>query len=82
MIITNAKEFGCAIRKRRNELHYTQVFLADFSGLSVSFISDLENGKPTAELAKALALANLLGLDLFLQKRGQEKADTDRQVSA
>lgn len=81
-MITDAKEFGYAIRKRRKELHYTQAFLADFSGLSVSFISDLENGKPTAELAKALALANLLGLDLFLQKRGQEKADTDRQVSS
>ena len=50
-MITDAKSFGKAIRQRRKDLGYTQLFLADFSGLSVSFISDLENGKsicPTA----------------------------------
>ena len=48
---------------------YTQGFLSEFSGLSVSFISDLENGKKTAELEKAIYLANLLGLDLCLEGR-------------
>ena len=47
----------------------TQGFLSEFSGLSVSFISDLENGKKTAELEKAIYLANLLGLDLCLEGR-------------
>ena len=41
-----------------------------FTGYSVSFISDLENGKPTIELEKAIRLANLLGLDLALIARG------------
>ena len=50
MKITDVKEFGQAIRKRRKELSYTQSFLAEFTGLSVSFISDLERGKSTAEL--------------------------------
>jgi transcriptional regulator with XRE-family HTH domain len=57
------------IRKRRKELGYTQAFLSDFSGLSVTFISDLENGKSTAELGKAIFLANLLGLDVMLVPR-------------
>ena len=65
--------FGKAIRARRKELHYTQGFLAEFSGLSVSFISDLENGKKTIELEKAIYLANLLGLDLIL--KGRENGD-------
>ena len=43
---------------------YTQAYLAEVTGFSTSFISDLENGKPTAELEKALFLANLLGLDV------------------
>ena len=47
--ITSALTFGEAIRARRKELHYTQGFLSEFSGLSVSFISDLENGKKTVE---------------------------------
>ena len=45
MNITDAAAFGDTIRRRRKEMHYTQAFLAEFSGFSVSFISDLENGK-------------------------------------
>ena len=70
MRVTSAEKFGKVIRERRKELHYTQGFLSEFSGLSVSFISDLENGKKTAELEKAIYLANLLGLDLCLEGRG------------
>lgn len=70
MQIYDAKSFGEALRSRRKELHYTQGFLAEFSGFSVSFISDLENGKSTAELGKAIHLATLLGLDLFVTSRG------------
>ena len=71
MIITDAKDFGEALRKRRKKLGYTQAFLSEFSGLSISFISNLECGKPTAELGKAIYLANLLGLDCLLSERGQ-----------
>ena len=70
MKISDAASFGLALRQRRKELRYTQAFLAEFSGFSVSFISDLENGKSTAELGKAIYLANLLGLDCFLTPRG------------
>jgi len=69
-MITDAASFGEAIRKRRKELGYTQSWLSEFSGFSVSFISDLENGKPTAELGKAIYLANLLGMDCNLIVRG------------
>ena len=58
------------IRARRKELGLTQAALAEFTGFSVSFLSDLENGKETAELGKALYLVNLLGLDAELRKRG------------
>ena len=70
MIITDAFSFGQALRERRKVLGYTQAYLAAFSGFSVSFISDLENGKSTAELGKAIYLANLLGLDCSLDPRG------------
>ena len=69
MIINNAEDFGIALRERRKKLGYTQAFLSEFSGLSVSFISDLERGKTTAELGKSLFLANLLGMDLSLSWR-------------
>lgn len=70
MRITDAASFGRALRERRKMLGYTQAFLADVSGFSVSFISDLENGKETVELGRAIRLANLLGLDCGLEARG------------
>ena len=70
-MISDARSFGQALRRRRKDLGYTQAFLAEFSGFSVSFISDLENGKSTAELGKAIYLANLLGLDCSLTPRGE-----------
>ena len=70
MTITDAATFGRALRERRKALHYTQAFLAEVSGFSVSFISDLENGKETVELGRAIRLANLLGLDCSLEPRG------------
>ena len=43
MKLTNAKEFGIALKNRRKSLGYTQKFLSEFTGFSVSFISGLEN---------------------------------------
>ena len=70
MVIGTPREFGAAIRAQRNKLHYTQAALAEFTGFSVSFLSDLERGKETSELGKALLIANLLGLNCTLSVRG------------
>jgi len=71
MVTNDSKDFGVELRKRRKELGYTQTYISEFTGFSVSFISDLENGKATAELGKAIHYANLLGLDVELNVRGQ-----------
>ena len=70
MKITNSKSFGDAVKNRRKKLGYTQKYISEFMGVSISFLSDLENGKKTIELEKALAVANLLGLDIELNERG------------
>ena len=69
MKITDSASLGQAVRARRKELKYTQAFLSEFTGLIVTFISDLERGKPTAEIEKAIKLINILGLDLVITKR-------------
>lgn len=71
MKIIDSKALGEAIRKRRKELGYTQAYLSGFTGFSVSFISDFERGKATAEIGKTIDLINLLGLDLEVEKRGK-----------
>lgn len=70
MKITDSKSLGAAIRARRKELEYTQAYLAEFTGLSVTFISDVERGKPTAEIEKVIRLINILGMDITVEKRG------------
>ncbi len=70
MKIIDAVTFGTAIHDRRKALGYTQSDLAAAGGVSVSFLSNLENGKATCELGKALYVANLLGLDCELAERG------------
>lgn len=72
MVISDAKMFGEALKKRRKELGYTQRYISEFTGFSISFISDLENGKSTAELGKAIYLANMLGLDIVIKARGNK----------
>lgn len=70
MKIMDAKSYSEAIRNRRKELGYTQAYLAEFTGFSVSFISDLERGKATAEIGKPIYLAKLLEMDLCMENRG------------
>lgn len=70
MKITDSKSLGQAIRDRRKELGYSQAYISDFTGFSISFISDLERGKPTAEIEKTLQVINILGLDMFVERRG------------
>ena len=70
MHINSSKDFGEIIRKKRKKLGYTQKYICEVSGISASFISDLENGKASVELGKAIYLANLLGIDIDLNERG------------
>ena len=45
MKIIDSITLGATIRTRRKELAYMQSDLAEFTGFSISFISDLERGK-------------------------------------
>ena len=69
MKIGNVKEFGIALKNRRKALGYTQSYISEVTGFSASFISELENGKETADIGKAIILANMLGLNLNMEER-------------
>lgn len=69
MKINSAEDFGSAIKRKRKMLGYTQVYLSDATGLSTTFISDVEKGKVTCELGKCIRLANLLALDVNVTSR-------------
>ena len=69
--IASSQGFGATIRAERKRQRLTQTELADLCAVSLSFVSDLENGKPTAELEKSLRVARTLGFDVALAKRGE-----------
>ena len=70
-LIRETLDLGREIRARRKELGYTQVFLADYAGVSVSFLSELENGKETVQINKLMEVLSLLGMDLCVTRRGE-----------
>lgn len=56
--------FGSLVRSRRQALGMTQRDLALAVNVGERFIVDLESGKPTCQLGKALAVAKGVGIRL------------------
>ncbi|WP_074797913.1 helix-turn-helix transcriptional regulator [Devosia psychrophila] len=48
---------------------YSQQEFADLAGVGRRFLSELENGKPTAEIGKVLQVLTALGIDMQLKVR-------------
>ncbi|HZZ77249.1 MAG TPA: helix-turn-helix domain-containing protein [Gemmataceae bacterium] len=63
---------GDRIKKRRNELGWTQDQLAQKAGISKSFLSDLENGKRSVSADNLLDIARVLNLSLDYLMKGTE----------
>lgn len=62
--IRSAAEFGRAVRDRRRALGLTQEELAGRCGVGKRFIVDLEAGKSTSQIGKALTAASEVGIAL------------------
>lgn len=58
------KELGMIIQKTRKAQGMTQPQLAMACGTGVRFIVELEAGKETCQLGKALLVAQMLGLNI------------------
>ena len=59
-------QVGKLIRDTRKSIGVTQKDLALTSGTGIRFIIDLESGKETCEIGKALAVLNTLGIKITL----------------
>ena len=71
--VVTAEEFGAAIRAARKAQGLRQDQLAGAAGVGVRFIVDLESGKLTTHLGKALAVAAALGLRVLVERPGAER---------
>lgn len=67
--IKTPEDLGAVIRERRKKAKLTQKKAAALAGVGVRFLSELERGKPTAQIGKTLKVAQLLGLELRINER-------------
>lgn len=64
MRTTNATDFGNLIRDARKKAKLTQADLAAASGIGERFVRELEKGKESCQLGKALLVAQMLGIKI------------------
>lgn len=69
-LLRTSQSIGALIRAERKRQRLTQTELADFSGVGITFLSQLENGKETAEVGRVLTVLATLGIDLYGRRRG------------
>lgn len=70
--VKTPEDLGSIIRAYRKKHKLTLEKVSGLTNIGMRFISELERGKETAELGKALALLNNLGLEIIVQPRGRE----------
>lgn len=58
---------GTKIRQERKAQSLTQTELANLSGVSLNFLSQLEQGKPSVQMDKVLMVLDTLGLSIELK---------------
>ncbi len=71
--VISVAELGSVVRRLRAERQWTQTELADAAHVSRVFISQLENGKPRAEVRLVLAVLQALGASIRIAS--QERLD-------
>jgi len=68
-VVKSALDIGAAIRKKRKEDGLTLADAAGLCNVNYRFLSDLENGKATAQLGKVLQVLHALGIEIELKDR-------------
>ncbi len=70
--ILGAVQLGELLRASRRAQGLRQRDAAGISGVGVRFLSELERGKPTVELGRALRVLGRLGLEVWILPRGSQ----------
>ena len=68
--IRSVEDLGILVQRVRKEQGLTQIDISGLAHTGNRYIVDLEKGKPTIQMQKALDVLALLGLELIVRKRG------------
>lgn len=69
MLLRNAREVGDLIADGRRHLRWSQADLAQRAGVSRQWVSQVENGKTTAEFDLVLGALHALGYAVYAQSK-------------
>jgi HTH-type transcriptional regulator/antitoxin HipB len=67
--IKGVADVGAAIRAKRRAIGMGQEELASLAGVGPRFLSEIENGKNSAEIGKVMQVLRRLGLELSIRPR-------------
>lgn len=67
MKITNLENLAEAVKAARKKLGLTQSEVAFASNVGLRYIVDLEKGKPTCQIGKAIQVMNMLGIEINIE---------------
>lgn len=70
--ISSVSDLGQIVLGARKEQGLTQVDISGLAHTGNRFVVDLEKGKPTIQMQKALDILALLGLELYVRKKGSK----------
>ncbi len=73
--IKDSAELGALLRAFRKSQHLTLETVSGMSNTSMRFLSELERGKETAELGKALSILYKMGLEIIIQPRSYQLSE-------
>lgn len=73
-IVKSTVDLGDLVRERRRLLALKQTDVAGLGNTGNRFIIELERGKPTVQLQKALDVLDLLGLEVVVRPRTGARA--------
>ncbi len=68
--VSTVAEVGSLVQAVRKQQGMTQIDVAGLGGIGNRFIVDLEKGKETVQMQKAMDVLALLGLELVIRKKG------------
>ena len=71
VLVRDPKTIGRVIRERRKKSRVTLTQAAGLAGVGVRFLHELEHGKPTASIGKALQVLERMGLEVWIVPRGR-----------
>lgn len=72
LTIVTPADLGRAIRAARRAAHLRLEDVALAAGTGIRFVSELERGKPTAQLDKVLRVVGAVGLRLRVESRAHD----------